>query len=117
MKTLVCGVSPQGVARAEMARTPVFNAFDEAMIAELDATFERPDTDPAVRAIVLSGQGKAFSAGADLQWIKRASEASQEWNLADARSFAAMLYRMTEEAREGFKAFFDKRPAAWVEQA
>jgi methylglutaconyl-CoA hydratase len=94
MTTLMCGVSPQGVARVEMARAALFNAFDEAMIAELDETFARLGADPSVRAIVLSGQGKAFSAGADLQWMKRASEASQEWNLADARGFAAMLHRI-----------------------
>jgi methylglutaconyl-CoA hydratase len=44
-----------------------------------------------VRVIVLAGDGKHFSAGADLQWMRRASNESQEWNLADARRFAAML--------------------------
>jgi methylglutaconyl-CoA hydratase len=94
MDTLSCSLSAQGVARVEMARPQVFNAFDEAMIGELDAVFARLGADPAVRVIVLSGQGKAFSAGADLQWMKRASEASQEANLADARRFAAMLDRI-----------------------
>jgi methylglutaconyl-CoA hydratase len=94
METLQWGVSPQGIARVEMARPDVFNAFDEMMIGELDQIFERLGTDPAVRAIVLAGQGKAFSAGADLQWMKRASAASHDWNLADARRFAAMLYRI-----------------------
>jgi len=94
MQTLKWGISPQGVARVEMARAEVFNAFDEAMIGELAEVFEKLPADPAVRAIVLSGQGKAFSAGADLQWMKRASEATHEWNLADARRFAAMLQRI-----------------------
>jgi methylglutaconyl-CoA hydratase len=44
--------------------------------------------------IVLAGDGKHFSAGADLQWMQRASTATQEWNLADARRFAAMLSRI-----------------------
>lgn len=94
MATLKWGISPQGIARVEMARPDVFNAFDEAMIGELDEVFAKLGADPAVRVIVLAGQGKAFSAGADLQWMKRASEATQEWNLADARRFAAMLYRI-----------------------
>ena len=77
-----------------MSRPAVFNAFDEAMIAELDAAFARLQDDAAVRVIVLAGEGKHFSAGADLQWMQRASEASQDWNLQDARKFAAMLSRI-----------------------
>jgi methylglutaconyl-CoA hydratase len=83
-----------GVAQVTMARPAVFNAFDEAMIAELDAVFAELSADPAVRVIVLAGEGKHFSAGADLQWMQRASAASQEWNLEDARRFAAMLSRL-----------------------
>jgi methylglutaconyl-CoA hydratase len=94
METLKWGISPQGVARVEMARPEVFNAFNEAMIGELAEVFEKLGADASVRAIVLSGKGKAFSAGADLQWMKRASEATHEWNLADARRFAEMLYRI-----------------------
>ena len=83
-----------GVAQVTMARPAVFNAFDEAMIAELDAAFLRLSEDPQVRAIVLAGEGKHFSAGADLQWMQRASEASLNWNIDDARRFAAMLARI-----------------------
>jgi methylglutaconyl-CoA hydratase len=43
---------------------------------------------------VLAGEGKHFSAGADLQWMQRASQASVEWNLQDARRFAGMLHRI-----------------------
>ena len=94
MKTLVCSVSPDGIARLDMARPQVFNAFDETMIAELDETIAGLAADGAVRVIVLGGQGKAFSAGADLQWMRRASQATLEWNLADAQAFAGMLYRL-----------------------
>ena len=83
-----------GVALVTMAREAVFNAFDEAMIAELDAAFAQLEADPAVRVIVLAGAGRHFSAGADLQWMKRASQASREWNLQDARRFAGMLQRL-----------------------
>ncbi len=74
-----------------MSRPAVFNAFDEAMIGELDAAFAALGDDAEVRVIVLAGEGKHFSAGADLQWMQRASMASQAWNLDDARRFAAML--------------------------
>ncbi len=83
-----------GVAQVLMDRPAVFNAFDEAMIGELDAAFAQLAADPQVRVIVLAGSGKHFSAGADLQWMQRASEADREWNLADARRFAAMLARI-----------------------
>ncbi len=83
-----------GVAQVTMARPAVFNAFDETMIAELDAVFTELAADASVRVVVLAGEGKHFSAGADLQWMQRASQASQEWNLQDARRFAAMLARI-----------------------
>jgi methylglutaconyl-CoA hydratase len=87
------------VAQVTMAREAVFNAFDEAMIAELDAAFAQLEADPAVRVIVLAGAGRHFSAGADLQWMQRASQASREWNLQDARRFAGMLHRLESCAK------------------
>jgi methylglutaconyl-CoA hydratase len=85
-----------GVVVLTMNRPAVFNAFDEALIAELDAAFDLLGGDAGVRAIVLAGAGKHFSAGADLQWMQRAAAASQEDNLADARRFSAMLARIAE---------------------
>ncbi|MFZ1387056.1 MAG: enoyl-CoA hydratase-related protein [Thiolinea sp.] len=83
-----------GVAQITMARPNVFNAFDETMVGELDAAFDQLIADPAVRVIVLAGEGKHFSAGADLQWMQRASTATLEWNLADARRFAGMFSKI-----------------------
>ena len=80
-----------GVGRVTMARPEVFNAFDDVMIGELGRAFERLVADDGVRVILLAGDGRHFSAGADLNWMQRASEASFEWNLADARRFAAIL--------------------------
>jgi methylglutaconyl-CoA hydratase len=94
MDTLKLSKRAPGVAQVTMARPAVFNAFDEAMIGELDAAFAQLIVDPAVRVIVLAGEGKHFSAGADLQWMQRASEASLDWNVADARKFAGMLARI-----------------------
>ncbi|WP_442774394.1 enoyl-CoA hydratase-related protein [Sphaerotilus montanus] len=92
--TLVLSRPRPGVAQVTMARPAVFNAFDEQMIAELDAAFTQLAADDSVRVIVLAGEGKHFSAGADLQWMQRASTASVEWNVADARKFAGMLARI-----------------------
>lgn len=94
MDTLRISIRSPGVAQVTMARPAVFNAFDEAMIGELDAAFARLAGDDQVRIIVLAGEGRHFSAGADLQWMQRASQASPDWNLQDARRFAAMLARI-----------------------
>lgn len=85
-----------GVAVLTMNRPAVFNAFDEALIAELDEAFAELAADAAVRVIVLAGAGKHFSAGADLRWMQRAAAASQDDNLADAHRFAAMLARIAD---------------------
>ena len=93
-ETLVVSERAPGVAQVTMSRPAVHNAFDEAMIAELDAAFAQLETDASVRVIVLAGEGKHFSAGADLQWMQRASQATREWNIEDARRFAGMLARI-----------------------
>lgn len=80
-----------GAMRIDMARPEVLNAFDEAMIAEIEGAFGEAARDPDTRCVILSGQGRAFCAGADIQWMKRQSEAAESANLADARRFAAML--------------------------
>ncbi len=83
-----------GIAQVTMNRPKVFNAFDETMIAELDAAFAQLADAADVRLIVLAGDGNHFSTGADLKWMQRASKATQEANVADARRFAAMLARI-----------------------
>lgn len=98
-QTLSVTARAPGVTQVTMAREAVFNAFDEAMIAELDAAFAQLEADSAVRVIVLAGSGRHFSAGADLQWMQRASQASREWNLQDARRFAGMLHRLESCAK------------------
>jgi len=91
MAALSISRDPGGVLRVEMTRAEVMNAFDEAMIAAIDAAFAEAGTDAEVRAVVLCGRGKAFSAGADIAWMKRQGEASEDDNRADARRFARML--------------------------
>ncbi len=98
-ETLVLSQRTPGVAQITMARPAVFNAFDELMIGELDAAFAELIEDASVRVIVLAGEGKHFSAGADLQWMQRASQATQEWNLQDARRFAGMLHRIASSPK------------------
>jgi methylglutaconyl-CoA hydratase len=79
------------VATIWMDRPEVLNAFNEQLIDDLNDACLQLDTDPSVRVVVLAGRGKHFSAGADLNWMRRAAEASEADNLADARRFARML--------------------------
>ena len=79
------------VATIWMNRPDLHNAFDETLIAELTAVCIALDDDADVRVIVLAGRGKSFSAGADLNWMRRASDSTEAENLADSRKFAAML--------------------------
>lgn len=74
-----------------MNRPAVFNAFDEALIDELHRAVQQLEADPTVRVIVLAGRGPHFSAGADLNWMRRAAAADAATNQADALRFARML--------------------------
>ena len=68
------------------------NAFDDGLIAALTAAFASAATDASVRAIVLASQGKSFSSGADLAWMRRMAGYSQAENLADARALAGLMH-------------------------
>ncbi|MFE0756673.1 enoyl-CoA hydratase-related protein [Inquilinus sp. NPDC058860] len=80
-----------GVGTVVMDRPDRHNAFDEHVIAELTAGFARLGADDAVRAVVLRGAGKSFSAGADLDWMRRMATYDEAANLADARALAALM--------------------------
>jgi methylglutaconyl-CoA hydratase len=80
-----------GVARVTLDRPEVRNAFDDALIAALTKAFFEVGSDKAVRALVLAGNGPAFCAGADLNWMKRMAGYGYDENLADAQALATML--------------------------
>jgi methylglutaconyl-CoA hydratase len=79
------------VATVWMDRPDVFNAFNEKLIDELTRACQLLEQDVDVRVLVLAGRGPHFSAGADLNWMRRAAQASEPDNLEDARRFARML--------------------------
>ncbi len=80
-----------GVARLTLNRPEVRNAFDDSLISELKKNFEEIENDKTVRVLVLAGNGPAFCAGADLNWMKRMAGYGYEQNLADAQALAGML--------------------------
>ncbi|HET9470636.1 MAG TPA: enoyl-CoA hydratase-related protein, partial [Usitatibacter sp.] len=90
------------VARLTLMRPEVRNAFDDALIGELiegiehvQAAFEsNPETAP--RAVVLTGEGAAFCAGADMNWMRRSVTFTRDENEADAMRFAGMMRSLDE---------------------
>jgi len=79
-------------AEVWLSRPDVRNAFNDALIAELSRAFRELGSDPALRCIVLGGRGKAFCAGADLNWMKAMAAYDWEGNRADAQALADMLF-------------------------
>ncbi|MBT2304818.1 enoyl-CoA hydratase/isomerase family protein [Variovorax paradoxus] len=79
-----------------MNKPEVHNAFDEQLIAELTELIGALDVQPQVRVIVLGGRGKSFSAGANLNWMRRQGAASAQANLADARKLANLFKSLSE---------------------
>ncbi len=82
------------VAEVYLNRPDVRNAFNDSVIAELSDAFKTLADDAQLRAIVLGGHGKAFCAGADLNWMKQMAGYSWEQNRADAERLAEMLFAM-----------------------
>jgi methylglutaconyl-CoA hydratase len=72
-------------------RPEVRNAFNQQVIAEITAWAERAAADAPLRAVVISGNGPSFCAGADLAWMADMASYTHEENLRDARAAASMF--------------------------
>lgn len=82
------------VARITFARPEVHNAFNAAMIAELARAFDRVKAEASVRVVVLTGEGKSFCAGADINWMREIIDYSYEQNLSESLLLAETLYKL-----------------------
>ena len=91
MATNVLVEKSNGVARVTLNRPEVRNAFDDQLIFRLSEIFPELDADPSTRVVLLCGNGPAFCAGADLNWMKRMAGYGYEENLRDASALAGML--------------------------
>ena len=79
------------VAHVALDRPDVQNAFNDQMLEDLLEVFGALRDDPATRAVVLTGEGKSFCAGADLHWMKRVVDYTFEENYEDSLRLARML--------------------------
>jgi len=84
------------VLRLRMNRPRLHNAFDPALIAALTAALAAAGGDPAVRVVVLEGEGASFSAGADLNWMRGMAAAGEAENREDALALARLMRTLDE---------------------
>lgn len=91
---ITLSIDAHGVAEICLNRPQVHNAFDDRTISELTHAFEQLEANPDVRLVTLSGKGKSFCAGADLNWMKAMKSYSEEENLADSFRMATMYSRL-----------------------
>ncbi len=90
-ETVQTEIDARGAATVWLNRPEVHNAFDDALIAALAAELKRLEADKGVRAVILEGRGKSFSAGADFNWMQRTVKFSQAENVRDAEALAHLL--------------------------
>jgi len=98
-ETVLFEIDPRGVATLTLNRPELHNAFDDAIIATLNQHLAQIATNPAVRVLVLRSAGKNFSAGADLNWMRRMADNDHAANLVDARGLATLMQRLNDLPR------------------
>jgi methylglutaconyl-CoA hydratase len=92
--TLLQDIDARGVVTVTLNRPDLHNAFDDALIAEMTPMLATLGADPAVRAVVLRGHGKSFSAGADLDWMRRMASYTRAQNQKDAEGLARLMHTL-----------------------
>jgi len=98
-KAILTQINAAGVATVTLNRPELHNAFDDQLIADLTAELKRLEANEQVRVVVLAASGRSFSAGADLNWMRRMASYSEEQNLADARVLAELMRTLNELRR------------------
>lgn len=87
-------IDPRGVASLVLNRPEVHNAFDDLMIAELITQLDTLAADNQVKVLLLKSNGKNFSAGADLNWMRSMAKKDYQQNLEDAAGLASLMHKL-----------------------
>ncbi|MGB8843867.1 MAG: enoyl-CoA hydratase/isomerase family protein [Aliidongia sp.] len=95
-ETLLQTIDARGIATLTLNRPDLHNAFDDALIADMTGRLEALGGNDAVRALVLRGAGKSFSAGADLDWMRRMALYTREQNQRDAEKLAGLMHTLDQ---------------------
>ena len=93
-KKVLSHVDADGNATVQLNRPEVHNAFDPEMVEALTRTLKQLEADGRVRAIVLTGTGKTFSAGADIEHMRKSARFSRAQNVENAKATAQMLHTL-----------------------
>lgn len=91
---LLLDISAQGIATLTLNRPEIHNAFDDVLIQNLAEYLQQLDANPKVRMVLLTANGKSFSAGADMNWMRRMANYSEQENLQDALAMANMMHQL-----------------------
>lgn len=86
------GSEGRGVGRITMTRGEIHNAFDDQLIVDLTHAFRRLEANPSVEVVVLEAEGKSFSAGADLNWMRRMADYTWDENYKDSQGLAELMH-------------------------
>jgi len=97
--SLIYAKNERGVVTLTLNRPSVHNAFGDELIQQMISALEQANDDDDVRLLVITGNGKSFSAGADLNWMRKMAAASAEENEQDALRLAQMLRRLNYHSR------------------
>ena len=89
--SILLSTGSRGVATLTLNRPEKHNAFDDALIAELTRKLVQLNNDDRTRIVILTGAGKSFSAGADLNWMRSMAKFSEDENIEDALKLAELM--------------------------
>lgn len=95
-ETIQLDATPGGVAVVTLNRPDKHNAFNALVVDELADAFENLRAETQLRMVILRGNGKSFSAGADLKWMEAAADYTQKENEEDAYALAEMLRKLRD---------------------
>jgi methylglutaconyl-CoA hydratase len=90
-KTIIVKLEDK-IARIILNRPEVHNAFNNILINDLYDVFDKLNDDSDIRAIIITGNGKSFCAGADLNWMRSVINYSFEQNLEESLQLAKLMF-------------------------
>ena len=94
MSGILHTIDARGVATLTLNRPERHNAFDDVLIGEITATLEGFAGDRAVRVVVLRSAGASFSAGADVQWMRRVADYTETENREDSARLSLLMHTL-----------------------
>lgn len=95
-ETVLFNIDNRGVASITLNRPEVHNAFDDEVIGQLIDCLDLVESNPDARVAVIASNGKHFSAGADLNWMKRMAELDFDGNVKDAGQLAMLMSKLDQ---------------------